>query len=114
MDSNEILTRLRDLLDAIGLSWVWMLAFAAWGGTASYLARIRKGNLPFRVAELLGEWAISGFAGVLAGYLCLSAGLDQYLTLAIAGVSGHMGGRFISMIEDAVAGEIHRRFGGGK
>ncbi|WP_051587511.1 phage holin family protein [Pseudomonas sp. RL] len=114
MEAGELLNRFLNLLDAIGLGWVWLLAFAAWGGTASYLARIRKSQVPFRVAELLGEWAISGFAGILAGYLCLAAGFDQYLTLAVAGVSGHMGGRFITLIEDLIAGEIRRRFGGGK
>lgn len=90
-------------LDAVGLSWVWVLLLAIWGGTASYVARVRRMKTPFSLAELVGEWTISGFAGVITGYLCMAASFPPYLTVAFAGISGHMGGKAIALMEGRVS-----------
>ncbi len=90
-------------LNAIGLGWLWIFCLAVWGGTASYIARVRKMGLPFSFIELVGEWTISGFAGVMTGYLCFAAGFPDYVTMAFAGVAGHMGGRAISLLEDRIS-----------
>ena len=66
-------------LNAIGLGWLWIFCLAVWGGTASYIARVRKMGLPFSFIELVGEWTISGFAGVMTGYLCFAAGFPDYV-----------------------------------
>lgn len=97
-------SRAFSFLDVVGLSWVWVLCFAVWGGTASYIARVRRMKIPFSFVELVGEWTISGFAGVMTGYFCLAANFPPYLTMAFAGISGHMGGRAISMLEQRVGG----------
>ena len=88
--------------NAVGLGWLWIFCLAVWGGTASYIARVRKARLPFSFVELVGEWTISGFAGVITGYLCYAAGFPDYVTMAFAGVSGHMGGRAIALFEQRV------------
>lgn len=102
MDGADLASKAISLLDVVGLSWIWVLCFAVWGGTASYIARVRRTKIPFSFVELIGEWTISGFAGVVTGYFCLSANFPPYLTMAFAGISGHMGGRAIAMLEQRV------------
>lgn len=91
-----------------GLGYLWLVALALWGGTASYLSRIKRDKIPFSMIELMGEWAISGFAGIITAYVCHSLGWDFYLTAACTGVAGHMGGRAIYLLERWVV----RRWGG--
>lgn len=98
--SLDVAAKTISFLDGFGLSWVWVLLLAVWGGTASYIARVRRMKTPFSVVELVGEWTISGFAGVVTGYLCVAADFPPYMTLAFAGISGHMGGRAITMMEN--------------
>lgn len=95
-------TKVPELVSAIGsaVSWIWLLAIAAWGGTASYIARIRKSKTAFSFMELAGECSISGFSGVLTAFACLHVGVDQWATYLLVGISGHMGGRAIGMAED--------------
>lgn len=106
--------RFIEFIQSTGLTYVWLLLLAVWGGTASYLGRLRKQNLPFSIAELLGEWVISGFAGVITAYLCLWAGFDYMVTFAMAGVAGHMGGRAIALIEQGVVGWFKTKWPWGK
>lgn len=87
------------LVDA-GLGYLWFVFMAIWGGTASYISRVRKTKKPFSLVELVGEWAISGFAGLITAYLCAEMGMSFYVTAALTGISGHMGGRAIFIIEN--------------
>lgn len=100
-------SQLKAFLDGTA-EYIIVLFLAVWGGTASYISRRKKDSFPFSLAELLGEWLISGFAGLMTVLICQEFGVSQVLTYAAAGVAGHMGGRSIAMIE---AGFI-RRFGG--
>ncbi|MCY1310560.1 LydA holin phage, holin superfamily III [compost metagenome] len=61
-------------------------------------------KIPFSLVELIGEWTISSFAGIVVAYLCLAAGAPFYITAAFAGVAGHMGGRAIELLERRVSG----------
>lgn len=82
---------------------IWMylgiVAFAVWGGTTNYVSRMKRGLTPFSIPELLGEWLISGFAGMASAYGCLALGYSFELTMFCAGIAGHMGGRLIFIIE---------------
>ena len=73
-----------------------------WGGTANYLSRQRREKTPFSIIELVGEWAISGFSGIVTAYICVDLDLSFALTSAAAGVAGHMGGRAVYLIEQSI------------
>lgn len=83
----------------IGVGWIWFIILAVWGGTANYISRIRKENMKFSTFELVGEWTISGFAGVVTGLLCMEYGLGIHLTFALVAIAGHAGGRAIFLLE---------------
>lgn len=91
----KLIENFRDIL-----SWFWLIVVAIWGGTANYISRIRKSKIPFSIIELLGEWTISGFAGYVTALACLYVEIPFELTLAIAGIAGHMGGRAIGLAEN--------------
>lgn len=83
-----------------GGGYLWMVVLALWGGTASYLSRLKQNQaLTFSLAELAGEWAISGFAGLLMAYVCTEMHMSWYMTAVATGITGHMGGRALFMIE---------------
>ena len=81
-------------------AWAWLLAIALWGGTANYITRIKKTGARFSIIELIGEWSVSGFAGLITALVGAEAGWSFYFTAAAAGVSGHMGGRAIGLLEN--------------
>lgn len=86
------------LLDG-GFGYAWFALIALWGGTVSYISRVRRKNIPFSFMELIGEWTISAFAGIMTALLCQEMGFSLMLTSALAGISGHMGGRATYIIE---------------
>ena len=96
------------------LGYVWFVFMAIWGGTASYLSRLKKANGLFSIAELFGEWMISGFAGITTAYFCQSYGFDFYMTASLTGIAGHMGGRGIFIIENAIKNRVENWINGKK
>ncbi len=89
---------LKQIFD-VGLGYLWFVFLAVWGGTVNYINRRKTDKIPFSVIELLGEWVISGFSGLLTALICQEMQLSFIYTAALAGVAGHMGGRGIYMIE---------------
>ena len=76
------------------------MILALWGGTVNYITRIKRGVVgKFSAIELLGEWCISGFSGLLVWLLCQNFGIPEYLTAAMVGVAGHAGGRTVFILE---------------
>lgn len=95
-EHNEILSKLVEA----GLGYVWFILLAVWGGTVNYLSRVKQGKVEvFSFVELTGEWAISGFAGLLTAYVCAEMGMSWNMTAFFTGISGHLGGRVIYMFE---------------
>ena len=92
------------------VGYAWLLAMAIWGGTASYISRIKKLGAGFSIVEFLGEWTISGFAGIITAYMCQSVGLDFFKTAAAVGIAGHMGGRGLFVVESWVQKLINQWF----
>ena len=84
------------------VAWSWLIVVALWGGTANYMTKVNSTDKQFSFMELIGEWAVSGFAGLITALLAVEAGWSFYLTAAAAGVAGHMGGRAIALIEEAL------------
>lgn len=99
------------LLGATGLGFIWFFLIAVWGGTASYLSRIRKSKTPFSIMELIGEWAVSAFAGIITAFVCYELQFSFYATAALAGIAGHMGGRAIALLEQAALAFWSKRTG---
>lgn len=82
------------------LTYSWVFGLASWGGLVSFLRKRRQGVArPFNLAEFLGEIAASALAGLLTFYIGESAGVPPLMGAAMVGVSGHMGGRALFMLE---------------
>ena len=73
------------------ITYAWMIGLAIWGGVVRYYQRIKAGKDNFTWFTFAGEIIASGFFGVVTFYLAESAGLDQLVTAAMVGISGHMG-----------------------
>ena len=66
----------------------------------NYLSRIKQGLVErFSFAELVGEWFISGFAGLLTYYVCAEMEFSWHMTAFFTGISGHLGGRALFLFE---------------
>lgn len=108
---DEMNSQLSELASSLKSGWayVWFIVLGIWGGTASYLSRMRKKGLPFSVAELVGEWVISAFSGVITALLCMDLGMSIELTAAMSGVAGHMGGRATYMFEQYIVSKFSKK-----
>lgn len=78
-----------------------MLLMGVWGGFVNHLGRLRRGevNLSRRAQELAIDIVTSSFSAMVIGLALLSAGVDQLLCFAVAGVGGHAGARLIFKLE---------------
>ena len=64
-EGGPLLDKLYDFVAASGLGFLWFAIIAVWGGTANYIARIKQSKANFNLFELVGEWTISAFAGIV-------------------------------------------------
>ncbi len=77
-----------------------ILGIALLGGFASWYSRVRKGEADMlNISALVGELAISAFAGLIAFWICESLDLSPLITAAVAGMAGHAGGNGITWLE---------------
>lgn len=90
-----------------GLGYIWFIFLAIWGGTVNYITRLKADKNPFSVIELIGEWVISGFSGLITAFICQEMAVPLMYTYAAAGIAGHMGGRGIYLLEAF----MHKRIG---
>jgi hypothetical protein len=82
------------------VTYLWVLILSAWGGIVSWNTKRKNGDTrPFNFTELIGEIVTSAFAGVITFYLCEAADLNQLITPALVGISGHMGSKIILQFE---------------
>lgn len=82
------------------LTYSWVLILSLLGGVVNFFSKVRVGATRiFNLAELIGELLTSAFAGMITFYLCEWSGIAPLLTAALVGVSGHMGGRALFLIE---------------
>jgi hypothetical protein len=95
---EQSVSYLRSIVES-GTCYVLFMFMAIWGGTAAYMSRIKRSGLSFSLVELIGEWSISGFSGLVTALICQSYGVGFYITGAAVGISGHMGGRLIFLLE---------------
>jgi len=90
------------------ITYLWVFGVSALGGVVSYVRKVRAGQAEkFSIMEVIGEIVISAFTGLVTFWLCEAASIDQPLTAALVGISGHMGSRAIALFEDM----LKRRLG---
>jgi len=90
-----------------GGGYFWLVILALWGGTASYISRLKQNRgMAFSLAEWVGELTISGFAGLIMAYLCAEMHMSWYMTAVATAITGHMGGRALFMIEIFIRGRL--------
>lgn len=86
--------------DANYITLVMMVFLSLWGGLVNYLGRIKSGIVKrFNLVELIGEFTISSFAGLLVGFVAIAFDVNAYVSLALAGVAGHAGGRTVYFLD---------------
>jgi len=85
---------------------VWFVILAMLGGTANYTSKIKERGVTFSITEWLGELVISGFAGLMTYYICISLNVGTAMTAAACGICGHMGGRAIFLIEKKITDRV--------
>lgn len=93
-----------------GLGYFWFLILAIWGGTANYISRVNKNDMKFSTVELIGEWSISGFAGIITALICQALEINMMLSYAMVGIAGHAGGRAIFVFESVFQDKIKKWF----
>ena len=93
--------------------YLWMVILALWGGTASYISRLKQNRcMTFSLAEWVGELTISGFAGLIMSYLCTEMHMSWYMTAVATAITGHMGGRALYLIEGLIRNRLGIATGG--
>ncbi len=97
---------------ALLVTYTWVIALAMMGGMANFIRKVKRGEArPFNLVELVGELVISASAGIITYFLCQWAGVNEWLTAALVGISGHAGSRFFFMGERALERWLDRLFG---
>lgn len=75
------------------------IVMAMWGGTVNYISKLRSNDDKFSVAVLVGEWSTSGFAGLLAGVLCVRMELSWEASMFVVGMAGHASARTLFLMQ---------------
>ena len=84
-------------------TYAWVIGISALGGLAAFYRKVREGKArAFNVVELVGEFVVSAFAGVVTYWFCQAGAVNEWLTAAFIGIAGHMGSRAIFIFEQAL------------
>lgn len=75
--------------------FIWMAAFAAWGGMISYIRNQRTKKAALKFGEAMLESFSAAFVGVLIGVLVMSFTDNTLVAFAASGWAGHEGTRKI-------------------
>ena len=84
-----------------------MLGVATWGGVVGYYRKLQAG-MTHTWIRFSGEILSSALAGMCLGMAGISAQVDLYICMALAGIGGHLGTRFFDMGEDIVKSFLDR------
>lgn len=84
--------------------WLFLLFLAIWGGFVRYLIQVKNNQADLGWLNGLGQIIVSGFTGLLGGFLSLEIGLSHYMTFFAAGMSGAMGSVALSYFWQRLSG----------
>lgn len=87
-----------------GLSWLVLLGVACWGGLVRYLIDIKNNKASWNLAAAAAQIVVSGFCGLLSGFLSMASGLGLYWMLFAAGICGAMGSVALSYFWERMTG----------
>ncbi len=83
------------------LTYLWVVGTACLGGTVSFIRKVKQGHArAWNITEFIGEVVTAAFAGLITFYLCDWSNFDIRVTVAFAGIAGHMGSRAIFQLEN--------------
>lgn len=89
-----------------------MLGVAILGGIVAWIRKVRAGEYPaWSLGQLIGEMAISAFAGLLTFWGCEYFSFPQLLTASLAGISGLASSKFLSMAEAGAQKWLEKKIG---
>lgn len=91
---------------------ILVFLIAALGGLVSFYRKWKAKKVrAFNVVELIGELVVSGICGVIGYWLLKGSGVNEYLIAGAVGVIGHMGSRFLFMLEEAAEEKLQQTLG---
>jgi hypothetical protein len=89
-----------------------ILCIALLGGFTRWYMAVRRGEANMlSFTALIGELAVSAFAGLLTFWICESFGVGPLVTAAAAGLAGHAGGNGITYLERFGKRYAEKKFG---
>lgn len=89
-----------------------MLGVAIAGGIVAWIRKVRTGEYqPWSLGQLIGEMAISAFAGLLCFWGCEYLALPQLLTASLAGISGLASSKLLATAEAWAQRMFEKRLG---
>jgi hypothetical protein len=84
-----------------------IMGLAMLGGLAHFLDRVRKGDLRAHWGlELACDSLYSLAAGLLVWYIAIAADACQFTAAAMAIIGGHLGARFMFMVQRVVVDKL--------
>ena len=85
------------------ITYGWIVAIAMLGGLVKFIRKLNESKEPKPLQciflRFAGEMVISAFAGIITVLICLYWGFPIVLIGALAGISGHLGGKAIDTFE---------------
>lgn len=89
-----------------------ILFIALLGGFTRWYMAVRRGETNMlSFTALIGELAVSAFAGLLTFWICESFDVGPLITAAAAGLAGHAGGNGITYLEKFGKRYAEKKFG---
>jgi hypothetical protein len=87
-----------------GATWLVILAVACWGGLVRYLIDIRQSRAAWSWGAAAAQVIVSGFTGMLSGFISMESGLTLYQIFFAVGVCGAMGSIALSFFWERLTG----------
>lgn len=101
----------KDPLSVSHATYLWVIVLSMWGGIVRIMREIKFGGKTRKEIVLIfvAELMTSGFTGLVTFFACQKQGIDPMYSAVMVAMSGYMGGRALSWLEDIYKGKNRRR-----